>query len=168
LQILASKFIIEIAVQGGMYMDSIEFGKYLKGLRESYDISIRELAKLSGVSNSYISQLETGKRGTPKPDILQKLAPHLNVSYEELMQAAGYINTENDNIPVVKVERDIEKKLQETMDYIENQKGLMLSGTPMDDTDRLLLKQAIEMGLRFARENAKRKFTPRKYRKKNE
>lgn len=74
-----------------------EFGKYLKQLRMSLNLSIRQLALCSGVSNSYISQIENGKRGIPNPEILKKLAPHLKVSYNELMQKAGYIDDNNKN-----------------------------------------------------------------------
>lgn len=70
-------------------MDS--FGSYLKDLRLEKEISIRELARLSGVSNPYLSQVETGKRGIPSPPILRKIARALNTSYEQMMKKAGYL-----------------------------------------------------------------------------
>jgi transcriptional regulator with XRE-family HTH domain len=69
----------------------MEFGKYLKTLRERRGLSIRKLALSAGVSNSYLSQIENGQRGIPSPWILQKLARPLKVEYEELLQAAGYL-----------------------------------------------------------------------------
>jgi len=68
-----------------------EFGKYLQQLRLDKGLSIRQLANLSKVSHSYLSQIENGERGVPSPDVLKKLAPPLSITYEELMQAAAYI-----------------------------------------------------------------------------
>lgn len=72
-------------------MTAEEFGKYLKKLRVKRNLTTRQLEIQSGVSNSYISQIENGKRGIPKPNILKKLFPILRVPYEELMKAAGYL-----------------------------------------------------------------------------
>lgn len=67
-------------------------GEYIKELRKENSISQRELADKSGISNAEISRIETGERQKPSPDILRKLAPHLGVSHEDLMNKAGYIN----------------------------------------------------------------------------
>ena len=69
-----------------------KFQKLLIEARKKAGVSTRELERLSGVSKSYISMLEGGQRGVPAPEILQKLAGPLNVSYDELMAAAGYID----------------------------------------------------------------------------
>jgi len=63
----------------------------LKDIRKQKGFTIREVAHRSGVSAAYISQLENGNRGIPSPDIIQKLSDGLNVSYTELMKAAGYL-----------------------------------------------------------------------------
>jgi len=67
------------------------FGKYIKDLRVACNLKQRQVEKLCGVSNSYLSQLENGQRGIPSPDILKKLAPVLKITYEELLVAAGYL-----------------------------------------------------------------------------
>lgn len=74
-------------------MDKNQFGTYLKSLRLARNLTTRQVEIYSGVSNSYLSQLENGKRGIPKPAILKKLAPIYKVSYEELLRAAGIIET---------------------------------------------------------------------------
>jgi transcriptional regulator with XRE-family HTH domain len=75
----------------------MEFGEYLKQLRETKNLSFRKLDALSGVSYVYLSQIENGKRGIPSPDVLKKLAAPLGVSYKELMQAAGYLGQDPSN-----------------------------------------------------------------------
>jgi transcriptional regulator with XRE-family HTH domain len=73
-------------------MKAKEFGKYLRTIRKNRKLTIRQLELYSGVSNGYLSQLETGKRGIPSPEILKKLSTPLGVSYEELMLKAGYLD----------------------------------------------------------------------------
>lgn len=70
------------------------FYEQLKGIRKQRGFTIREVAGRSGVSAAYISQLENGQRGTPSPDILQKLSEGLESSYAQLMQIAGYLDAE--------------------------------------------------------------------------
>ena len=72
-------------------MNAENFGKYIKRLRNNRNLTLRQLEIKSGVSNSYLSQLENGKRGIPSPDILKKLSLPLGVPYQELMAAAGYL-----------------------------------------------------------------------------
>jgi SOS regulatory protein LexA len=73
-------------------MDEIQFGAYLKSLRQQNKLTIRQLMDKSGVSNAYLSQLENGKRGLPSPEILMKIHGPLKVGYDELMEKAGYIS----------------------------------------------------------------------------
>lgn len=73
----------------------MEFREYLKQLREAKKLSFRKLEALSGVSYTYLSQIENGSRGVPSPDVLKKLADPLGVSYKELMTAAGYLGRES-------------------------------------------------------------------------
>lgn len=43
-------------------LDNHEFGKRLRRAREANEVSQSELAKIVGVSQAYISQIESGKR----------------------------------------------------------------------------------------------------------
>jgi SOS-response transcriptional repressor LexA len=101
--------------------DEKKFGEKLKELRKNKGLKIRELESLAGVSNAYLSQLENGKRGKPSPDIIKKLAPHLGVTYTELMKLAGYI-TEDINqeaLDLLKLE-DIEEVFEYAFDQFFN------------------------------------------------
>jgi transcriptional regulator with XRE-family HTH domain len=66
----------------------------IKHLREEKGYSQRKLSYLSGVSNTEISRIENGDRPKPSPDTLEKLSPHLGISYNELMEKAGYLAKE--------------------------------------------------------------------------
>ncbi|WIF95094.1 helix-turn-helix domain-containing protein [Caminicella sporogenes] len=67
------------------------FGAYIKNLRKEKGLSQRRLAEMAKVSNTEISRIESGERQKPSPLILKAIAPHLGVSYSELMKKAGYL-----------------------------------------------------------------------------
>ncbi|MCB2291435.1 helix-turn-helix domain-containing protein [Clostridium sp. CS001] len=69
----------------------MNFGEFIKNLRNENNLSQRDLALKSGVSNAEISRIETGERQKPSPMALKAFAPHLGKTYEELLKQAGYI-----------------------------------------------------------------------------
>lgn len=71
-------------------MDTRTLGQFLKELRESAGITMREAARRSNVSNPYLSQIETGQR-RPGPSILQRLAPVYGANLHDLLERAGYL-----------------------------------------------------------------------------
>lgn len=67
-----------------------EIGRQLEEARTGRGWSLREAERRSGVSNSYISQIERGDV-EPSPDVLRRLGDAYSVPYEVLMEAAGYL-----------------------------------------------------------------------------
>lgn len=67
-----------------------ELGIYLARARKNSGLSLRAVEAETGVSNAYLSQLETGKIKTPSPTVLHSLALRYDVTYEHLMGLAGY------------------------------------------------------------------------------
>lgn len=61
-------------------------GQRLRHLRESQGLSLRELAKKSGVSYAAIGNIETGERIDPRTSIMVKLAHALGIGVEELLK----------------------------------------------------------------------------------
>lgn len=74
-----------------------DFGAYLKQLRESRGMSLRdvETATAGKVSNAYLSQIETNKIKAPSVVILWRLSAALAVDFEVLCKVA----VENDALP---------------------------------------------------------------------
>ena len=70
---------------------AVNIGKYIADLRTEKGMSQRELAERSGLSNTEISRLESGKRLNPSPGTLKSISGALGVEYSELMRVAGYI-----------------------------------------------------------------------------
>ena len=67
-----------------------ELGDYIREQRQSSSISLRQLARLAGVSNPYLSQIERGLR-KPSAEILQQIAKALRISAEALYVQAGIL-----------------------------------------------------------------------------
>ncbi|NRB58957.1 MAG: helix-turn-helix domain-containing protein [Winogradskyella sp.] len=60
------------------------FGLKLKQIRTERGLSLFGLSKLSGLSKSYLNEIEKGKK-YPKPDKIASLSEHLEVSYDDLV-----------------------------------------------------------------------------------
>jgi len=61
-------------------------GKIVKYFRYINDISIKELSDITGVSVTYISEIEKGKKNNISIDILTKLSKGFNISSSILME----------------------------------------------------------------------------------
>ena len=66
-------------------------GEHIRKKRLERRISQRQLAAMSGVSNSEISRIEAGERQNPSPGVLRAIAKALDVPYEDLLAEAGYL-----------------------------------------------------------------------------
>ena len=71
------------------------FGEYLKRLRERANVSQESLAEEAEISSAYISQIESGRRNPPTPDVLRRMAAPLGVPYIVLMRQADHIRDED-------------------------------------------------------------------------
>ncbi|ARC32105.1 MULTISPECIES: helix-turn-helix domain-containing protein [Bacillus] len=145
------------------------FGEKLKELRVNKGLTVNQLALYSDVSSSQISRIENGKRGIPKPETIKKLAEALQVHYEELMEAAGYVEKNNETTPKPipplseKDELDIAKRMDEIKKDLQNQDGLMFSGEPMSEEAVESLLDAMEYIVKQTKVINK-KYVPKKYR----
>ncbi len=60
------------------------FGLKLKQIRTERGLSLFGLSKLSGLSKSYLNEIEKGKK-YPKPDKISSLSEHLDIPYDDLV-----------------------------------------------------------------------------------
>lgn len=75
-------------------------GDFIREQREQAQVSLRQLARLAGVSNPYLSQVERGLR-RPSAEILQQIATGLKISAEQLYVRAGILETRHGDPGVV-------------------------------------------------------------------
>jgi len=73
-------------------------GAFIKAQRQVANLSLREMARLTDVSNAYLSQIERGLH-QPSVRVLRSLAEALDVSAETLLHHAGLIDDEDSTGP---------------------------------------------------------------------
>lgn len=140
----------------------MSFGQTLYNLRTSRNITQAELANYLKISKSLISMYERNQR-KPSFEILEGIADFFNVDMNTLygMDAATLLKASK------KDERDIQKRLQSILDDLDDKADLNFynGSEEMDDETKELLRISIESSIRLAKERAKKKFTPKKYKK---
>jgi transcriptional regulator with XRE-family HTH domain len=91
--------------------------------RELKGISMRELARLSGMDHAEISRIEKGKRLKPNILFLRRIAENLDLSLVELLRSAGYSELDISwgmNAEKNKSSQDLKKELdQSKRDYLD-------------------------------------------------
>ena len=68
-------------------------GEFIREQRQQGQVSLRQLARLAGVSNPYLSQIERALR-KPSAEILQQIAKALQISAETLYERAGILDAD--------------------------------------------------------------------------
>ena len=80
----------------------VSLGDYLREQRVSAELSLRQLAEQTGVSNPYLSQIERGLR-KPSAEVLQQLAKALRISAEQLYVQAGILSPDDGQVRSVEL-----------------------------------------------------------------
>jgi transcriptional regulator with XRE-family HTH domain len=117
-----------------------DIGEYLRSLREGQKLSLREAAARTGVSVSYITQIENGKRKAPGPEVLKKLAPAYSVPVRDLLKAAGYM----DDIKEIKSALSDEEEVERAFEYVISdpryQSGTRVTGPITTNVKRFIVE----------------------------
>ncbi|MFJ8243840.1 helix-turn-helix domain-containing protein [Peribacillus asahii] len=135
-------------------------GDRIKQKRKERRMTQVELGTAVNVSSQVISNWERGYTD-PNHDDVARLAEVLECSTEflhgrKIEQASPTLSSKD--------EKDIAKKLESILNDLDSDSGLAFDGEPLDETTRELVKAQIESNLRLAKQLAKKKFTPKKYR----
>jgi transcriptional regulator with XRE-family HTH domain len=94
-------------------------GEFLKDQRRSAQMTLRQLAEQTGVSNPYLSQIERGLR-KPSAEVLQQLAKGLRISAETLYVRAGILDPDDHQ------ERSVALAIRSDPALTERQKRVLL------------------------------------------
>ena len=76
----------------------VAFGEFVKAQRRLAQVSQRNLARMSGVSDSYLSQIERGNY-RPSPQVVKALAQAFGLKPEQLYTMLGFMDDEQDAQP---------------------------------------------------------------------
>jgi transcriptional regulator with XRE-family HTH domain len=71
------------------------FGAFVRSQRKLANLTLRQLAEMTSLSNPYLSELERGMH-QPSVRVLKQLSDALNVSAEMLLVQAGLIDRRSD------------------------------------------------------------------------
>ena len=71
--------------------NSTSIGRMLRQHRVMLELTIRQLAAISGVSSSHLSRIEKGER-FPSASVLRRVARPLGFEESELFSLAGYLS----------------------------------------------------------------------------
>ena len=75
--------------------DQVDFREYLKRKCREQSISLHRLAVRCDLNQIYFYQAVNKNKENPPPWVLRRAAPHLGVTYVELMIAAGHLKEED-------------------------------------------------------------------------
>ena len=131
--------------------------KNIQYYMDLYGKSRKDMCDALGVKYTTFTDWVKGN-SYPRIDKIEMMANYFGIDKSDLVEERKPLDKKD--------ERDIAQRLEETLSDLENsQSALMFSGEPLDDETRELLRASLESSLRIGKINAKKKFTPKKYRK---
>jgi transcriptional regulator with XRE-family HTH domain len=75
---------------------SMDIGTFIHVERKKAKMTLKQLGKSTGISESYISRVETGGRQKPSAEVLIKIADVLDISSFNILTIAGYLPQEEE------------------------------------------------------------------------
>lgn len=73
---------------------SEKFGEYVRKMRVQKEIGLREMAKMIGVSPTYLSKVERDEFPPPAEDKVRKIAEIIGCDVDELLARAGRVSSD--------------------------------------------------------------------------
>src|SRR5262245_13716558 len=107
-----------------MVRGKAKFGELVRREREAKEIGLREMAKMIGVSPTYLSKIERDEFPPPAEDKVRKIAEIIGRDPDELLTLAGRVASDLTDI--------IRQRPREMADFLRAAKGLTV-----DDLARL-------------------------------
>ena len=133
------------------------FGDNLKAARNKAGISQEKLANILGVAKRTIAYYEANQT-LPPAELLPKIAKFFGVSIDSLI-------TEQEEFVVQAYEQNGAKGVRDAASLVREVSG-MFAGGSLSEEDKDAVMRAIQDAYWIAKEESKRKYTPKKYRKK--
>src|SRR5215472_4562193 len=93
-----------------------KFGAFVRRERVAKEIGLREMAKMIGVSPTYLSKIERDEFAPPAEDKVQKIAEILGCDADELLARAGRVSSDLSEI--------IQQRPRELAALLRTTKGL--------------------------------------------
>lgn len=92
------------------------FGAFIRREREAKEIGLREMARMIGVSPTYLSKVERDEFAPPAEDKVRKIAAIIGRDADELLALAGRVASDLTDI--------IRERPREMADFLRSARGL--------------------------------------------
>ena len=106
------------------HLDSL--GSFIRSQRKLANLSLRDLAERTRISNPYLSQVERGLH-EPSVRVLKAIAQALNVSAETLLAQAGLLEDDDGDADRAEAEPTTEAAIRADPDLTDDQKTALLA-----------------------------------------
>ena len=128
-------------------------------LLQKHGVSPYKVSKDTGVTQTSLSNWKTGK-STPTTKTLQRLADYFGVTLDYLMTGKEEPKEKSPEL-TARDEKDITKTLNKQFENNENG-PLYYDGEEIDETSRILIRNAFEYIIRETKKENKVKYNPNK------
>lgn len=126
-------------------------------------LSLQEVAKKAGLSPNALYRYNQGN--SPKPDTTNKIAKALNVSPSDIDERLYSGDSYSHYYELNKKEKaDIAVQAEKLIEGLESGAEVNFYGEPATDEQKNRLLIAIQTAMEMNKQEAKKKFTPKKYR----
>ncbi len=102
------------------------FGEYLRTQRRLAEMSLRELAAHTRVSNAYLSQIERGLH-QPSVRVIRAVADALGIPPEQVLARAGMLRFAGESEPARSGAPDVESAIRAEDRLTEEQKQALIT-----------------------------------------
>lgn len=144
----------------------MNFAQQLSKLMDSRALTNYQLAKDLDIHPTTVANWLAGK--TPRKKTLAILSDYFGVSVDYLLGNEEKPAPESRNGLSIKEQKDIARKLEKMMDELEESGDLMFDGDPASEEAKESIRNALAMGLEYARKVNREKYNPYKNKKKKD
>lgn len=145
-----------------------ELYNLIESLCKEKGINITAMCKAAKISRAPLTELKMGRSKTLSSATLSKIAAYFGVSVDYLLGNKEKPAPESRNGLSIKEQKDIARKLEKMMDELEESGDLMFDGDPASEEAKESIRNALAMGLEYARKVNREKYNPYKNKKKKD
>ena len=145
-----------------------ELYNLIESLCKEKGTNITAMCKAAKISRAPLTELKMGRSKTLSSATLSKIAAYFGVSVDYLLGNKEKPAPESRNGLSIKEQKDIARKLEKMMDELEESGDLMFDGDPASEEAKESIRNALAMGLEYARKVNREKYNPYKSKKKKD
>ena len=145
-----------------------ELYNLIESLCKEKGTNITAMCKAAKISRAPLTELKMGRSKTLSSATLSKIAAYFGVSVDYLLGNKEKPAPESRNGLSIKEQKDIARQLEKMMDELEESGDLMFDGDPASEEAKESIRNALAMGLEYARKVNREKYNPYKNKKKKD